>query len=143
MRLTLLLVTVVFLTACNNSSTVVQEDDTPVPTVAKPTPTEQVVEVVGSSLQSPLANPTAEIVESVARSPVALSTTKPVVKATETVQTPTPIPVVEITPIFSPTPAPSPSPTATFEPLSDKPIMGYVFGKPERLQGIDDNVIKS
>jgi hypothetical protein len=43
---------------------------------------------------------------------------------------PTVIPVI-ITTIPTPTPAPSPTPTPTFEPLSDKPIGGYIFGSPE------------
>jgi hypothetical protein len=31
----------------------------------------------------------------------------------------------------TPTDAPSPTPTPTFEPLSDKPIGGYIFSPPE------------
>jgi WD40 repeat protein len=52
---------------------------------------------------------------------------------------PTVIPVI-ITTVPTPTPAPSLSPTPTFEPLSDKPIGGYVFGKPEELRGMNNDV---
>jgi hypothetical protein len=93
--------------------------------------------------QPPLAQPTAtvEVVEGNARSPLAPPTATAVIKPIEVIATPTAMPFF-ITPIYSPTPAPSPSPTPTFEPLSDKPILGYVFGKPEEIQGLDNSVIK-
>lgn len=48
----------------------------------------------------------------------------------EPTRIPTVIPVI-ITVLPTPTPAPSLTPTPTFEPLSDKPIGGYIFSPPE------------
>ncbi len=47
---------------------------------------------------------------------------------------------VIVTVFPTPTPAPTATPTPTFEPLSDKPIMGYVFSPPQQI--LQDNFME-
>ncbi|NJN97307.1 MAG: hypothetical protein HC875_26100 [Anaerolineales bacterium] len=63
----------------------------------------------------------------------ARETPTPVVAATITPTATSEVIPVIITTFPTPTPAPSPSPTPTFEPLSDKPIMGFVFKPPQEI----------
>jgi len=63
----------------------------------------------------------------------AQETPTPVVAATITPTATLEVIPVIITTFPTPTPAPSPSPTPTFEPLSDKPIMGFVFEPPQEV----------
>lgn len=114
--ITLLIISLFLFASCGSPPLAMPEDLETVTGSAASSQIEQAVEVIGGSTQSPLAPPTATAV----------------IKATEVVATPTAIPVF-VTPIYSPTPVPSPTPTATFEPLSDKPIDGYIFSPPELI----------
>lgn len=75
-------------------------------------------EMIGGSTNSPLPTPTAMPIP---------ATQTPILVPTPTPGGPTP------PPINTPTPAPSPTPTPTFEPLTDKPIGGYIFSPPELI----------
>lgn len=83
---------------------------------AQPTP-QQESKSTGEKLVSP--SPVGKLAPIL--SPTATPTATPVV-----------IPVI-ITTFPTPTPAPSPIPTPTFEPLSDKPILGFVFKPPQEI----------
>ncbi len=92
--------------------------------------------LIGSQQQTPL---TAQ-----ANTPTPIATGWEVeITRTVTPTRPTSTPIVLFaTVIFPtrPTPAPTATPTPTFEPLSDKPIMGYVFSPPKEITNTRDSV---
>jgi WD40 repeat protein len=94
----------------------------------------QQAETVVVEVQSVEAAVTLETIGGSASSP--LTTPTPSIPATPTPLLVIPIPTASgptPPPINTPTPAPSPTPTPTFEPLSDKPIGGYIFSPPKLI----------
>ena len=124
--ITLIIISLFFFAACGSPPLIMPENIKTATGSTSSLQPEQAVEVIGGSAQSPLAPPTATVVRETVPSQPSL----------------TPVLISTPTPVYTPTPAPSPSPTSTFEPLSDKPILGYVFGKPEELRGLDNGVVK-